>query len=181
MHSTPWPCRFRATRLTVVALAVAASAVAAAPDTKALFDLRVRREGAVATPLGSVLRASPAVVTFWATYCPPCRAEVPVLARAAQRWKAQGVRVVGIAIDVMDPFELKRVATAWGITYESYWLPPDEKPAATRLLGAGVPTTFIVGRGGDVHRLDRVLSDDDLERTLPEHLGLRELPGARGG
>jgi cytochrome c biogenesis protein CcmG/thiol:disulfide interchange protein DsbE len=164
----------------ILGILLGAAAAGTEPDTKALLELRVRQGGATAAPLGDALKGSPAVITFWATYCPPCRAEVPVLARAERLWAGRGVRVVGIAVDVEDPFELKRVAAAWGITYETYWLPPEEKAAATRLLPAGLPTTFVVGRRG-IRRLDRVLSEEDLERTVPEQLGLGELPSARGG
>lgn len=172
--------RHRWSLLSILILALGIPASAAETDTKALFDLRVRHEAATPTPLGTLLKGGPALVTFWATYCPPCRAEVPVLARASQLWAGRGVRVIGIAVDAKDPFQLKRAVSAWGITYETFWLPPEERPAATRLLPAGLPTTFVVGRRG-VQRLDRVLSAEDLERTIPQQLDLGELPRARGG
>ena len=170
--------RWRLASLLVVALA--APLTAAETDSNALFDLRVGHEGTEPTSIGAMLKGSPALITFWATYCAPCRAEVPVIARAARLWAGRGVRVMGIAVDVRDPLQLKRATGAWGITYETLWLPPEEAPAASRLLPAGVPTTFLVGRRG-VHRLDRVLSTEDLERTIPEQLDLRELPPAGGG
>ena len=46
------------------------------------------------------LRGSPVVLNFWASWCPPCRDEAPVLESAAQRYGAQGVKFVGI--DVWD-------------------------------------------------------------------------------
>lgn len=39
------------------------------------------------------------LVNFWAPWCPPCRAEIPLLRAAARRYKAQGLVIVGIALD----------------------------------------------------------------------------------
>jgi peroxiredoxin len=39
------------------------------------------------------------VLNFWATWCPPCREEMPLLSQTQTKWQAQGVQVVGIGID----------------------------------------------------------------------------------
>ena len=156
------------------ALAIAALLCTAAPaDERApLLDLPVRHGRDPAAPLGAVLHGAPAVVTFWATYCPPCRAEVPVLQRAARRWRPGGVRVVGIVVDLDDPERVERAAREWGIDYENYWVPADEHERVARLAPAGLPVTFFVGPDG-VARYDRLLSDADLESLVPHHLHVR--------
>ena len=63
-----------------------------------------------------------------------------------------------------------RTAAEWGIDYETYWLPADEKDAAVRLLPDGLPTTFLVGPRG-VTRYDRLLKDEELERLVLPLLG----------
>lgn len=163
--------------LAVVALLGATEVLAGRPAD--LLELRVRRGDAAARPLGEVLEKAPAIVAFWATYCPPCRAEVPVLQRAARRWRSRGVRVLGIALDVGDPARAARAAAEWGIDYESYWTPADQLDAAERLLPNGLPATFFVGPAG-VTRQDRFLSDKDLEPLIPEHLGVTPPPEKRG-
>jgi thiol-disulfide isomerase/thioredoxin len=42
------------------------------------------------------------VLNFWATWCPPCREEMPALMRFQQRFAANGVQIVGIALDSTD-------------------------------------------------------------------------------
>src|SRR5215471_12325095 len=39
------------------------------------------------------------LVNFWATWCGPCRQEMPLLDRVAAQWSDKGLRVVGVAID----------------------------------------------------------------------------------
>lgn len=42
------------------------------------------------------------VVNFWATWCPPCREEIPVLIETQKELESRGLQIVGIAIDEMD-------------------------------------------------------------------------------
>ena len=142
----------------------------------AVLGLRVQQGGGEARALGTVRGQAPAVVTFWATYCVGCRAEVPVLNRAARRWRSQGVRVVGIVIDVHDA-GAARTADTWGVAYETYWTGSDQTEAAKRLLPEGLPATFFTTPQG-THRVDRFLTDESLERLALEHLGIRPEGGA---
>jgi thiol-disulfide isomerase/thioredoxin len=41
----------------------------------------------------------PVIINFWATWCAPCRREIPLLQQLRQSYKAQGLEVVGIAVD----------------------------------------------------------------------------------
>jgi len=42
------------------------------------------------------------VVNFWATWCGPCRSEIPLLSAARKEWRGKGVEVIGVAIDGRD-------------------------------------------------------------------------------
>jgi len=55
------------------------------------------------------------VVNFWATWCAPCRKEVPELIRAQSQWGQQGLQIVGIAIDETE--NVKPYAAEMGINY----------------------------------------------------------------
>ncbi len=55
------------------------------------------------------------LVNFWATWCPPCRAEIPSFIDAQQRFGAQGLQVVGIAVD--DPEAVRDFVKVYGVNF----------------------------------------------------------------
>lgn len=136
--------------LAVAALALVVgwgAAVAAAPSDPAgadLLALPVRHGGAAPVPLREALGDGRAIVTFWASYCAPCRAEVPTLNAAAKRWGDRGVRIVGIAVDLGSADEVARLAGEWDIRYESWWIHPGAHERAQRLMPEGLPTSFAI-------------------------------------
>src|SRR5581483_9513334 len=81
-----------------------------------------------------------ALVAMAASYCPPCRAEVPVLGRALRRWRGAGLRVLAVMVDVEDPGDVRALARAWGIDYEVYAVAPGQEHALEALLDRGVPS-----------------------------------------
>ena len=147
-----------------------------AGSARDVLELPVRRGGDAAVPLGKLLGGTPALVTFWTTYCPPCRAEVPALRRAAGRWRTRGVRVVGIALDVRDAADLASVARDWEIDYETYWVPPEAHDVAAALAPEGLPVAFFVGRDAVV-RHDRLLDDAAIDALVPKYLDVPPRPG----
>lgn len=87
------------------------------------------------------------VVNLWATWCPPCVAEMPALDRAQAALAEEGVTVLALSSDregraKVEPFYRDR-----GIRHLGLWLDP--RGAATRALGArGLPTTVLIDRKG---------------------------------
>jgi hypothetical protein len=100
------------------------------------------------------------------------------LRHAVRRFGPRGLRVLGVGLGFGDGAHMARAAAEWGIDYETYWLPADEKDAAARLLPKGLPTTFLVGPRG-VTQYDRLLNDEDLDRLVPPLLGTPPPPDER--
>jgi len=90
------------------------------------------------------------VVNFWATWCPPCRKEIPDLIALQRDYADKGIVVIGIAID-----DRQAVADYLNETKINYpvLMGTDEGIAFARLLGNSVdavPFTVIVGREGQI-------------------------------
>ena len=93
-------------------------------------------------------RGHPVVLNFWASWCPPCRAEMPALEAAYQRYRARGVVVIGIdgASDTMSAS--RRFLMDRGVTYPVGRDNRGQVAAAYRVTA--FPTTFFITAGGRV-------------------------------
>ena len=93
----------------------------------------------------AALRGKVVIVNFWASWCPPCRAEMPLLEAFYEKHAAEGVMVLGLSAD--DPHERKAVSKAMhGLTYPAALL------SDARSNGFGnpqaLPITYIIGTDG---------------------------------
>ena len=92
-------------------------------------------------------RGNVVLLNLWATWCHPCREEVPVLEALHQRFEAQGLRVVGVSVDASgDEPAIREFARRYRMTYP-IWRDPGER-ISQLYLAIGVPATFLVGRDG---------------------------------
>lgn len=97
----------------------------------------------------SDLRGTPVVLNFWATWCAPCRAELPELQGASERLADQ---VAIIAVNQGEaPADVLAFAQQLGLTFQ---IPLDTQTAASRAyLVRSLPTTFFVDRSGVIRRM----------------------------
>lgn len=107
-------------------------------------DLSGRQHG-VAEWRGKVL-----VLNFWATWCPPCREEIPELIALQKQYAEKGLQVVGIAIEELDP--VREFVDFVDMNYPVL-IAGDAGLALTRQLGnvlGAVPYTLVVDRQGRI-------------------------------
>lgn len=118
------------------------------------------------------LRGKVVLFNVWATWCHPCREEIPALQALYERHRAEGLEVVGVSVDNRGEREgVRRFAGEYGVTYP-VWLDPEERVAST-FRTVGVPSTFLIGRDGEIlwKHLGPVRADDpELNRLLAEAL-----------
>lgn len=97
----------------------------------------------------SALRGQPLILNFWATWCPPCRGELPQLQAASERYAGQ-VRVIGV--DQIEPAGIvSATVRELGLTYP---IPLDGAGMASQKYGVrSLPTTFFIDRQGIIREI----------------------------
>lgn len=107
------------------------------------------------------------LVNFWATWCEPCREEVPALLRARRKYASHGLEVVGVAVD--SAAKVREFAAEFRIDYPLV-IGGLEAIDLTRRLGNGLgvlPYTVVLDRSGTMVLAHLgVLTDAQLEAAL---------------
>jgi thiol-disulfide isomerase/thioredoxin len=83
------------------------------------------------------------IVNFWATWCPPCRAEIPDLVRLQNKYRDQ-LQIIGISDDDDPPAVVKKWADERGMNYPIVMSTPELRKVFTGVTA--LPTSFIVDR-----------------------------------
>ena len=85
-------------------------------------------------------------INFWATWCPPCRQEIPGFVEIYEKYKGDGLVIIGVSLDRSGPNVVNQFMEEYGISYpmamatkEFY---EDYEP------GQYIPTTFVIDREG---------------------------------
>jgi thiol-disulfide isomerase/thioredoxin len=116
----------------------------------------------------SALRGQPVVLNFWATWCGPCRNEMPALEAASQRFAAQ---VAFVGVDQGEPSDV--VAEYLQELGISFLIPLDsDMSVGDRYQIRGMPTTFFVDKDGVIQHLwvgemNAVILAEGVAKILP--------------
>ena len=103
----------------------------------------------------SDLRGEVVFLNIWATWCPPCREEMPSMQRLYERLGPEGLRIVAVSIDAdkgrMDPSgrpggDVQEFTEEYGLTFDIWHDPPGAIQRIYRTTG--VPESFVINRDG---------------------------------
>jgi cytochrome c biogenesis protein CcmG, thiol:disulfide interchange protein DsbE len=119
------------------------------------------------------LRGQAVLLNVWATWCAPCRVEIPELQHLHEELGDRGLRVVGVTVDSRAAMnDVRRFMDEFGMTYDVWW-DPDHR-VLNAFGGAGVPLTVLMDRDGLVewrHLGMFERGDPDLLAALERVLG----------
>ncbi|PYX57577.1 MAG: alkyl hydroperoxide reductase [Acidobacteria bacterium] len=101
----------------------------------------------------SDFRGKAVLLNFWATWCGPCKIEMPWFVELQQKYGSQGLQVVGVAMDDASKEDIAKFAKEMGVNYPVLI----GKEAVGDSYGGipALPETFFIGRDGKV--VDKIL------------------------
>jgi peroxiredoxin len=125
----------------------------------------------------SDFRGKAVLLNFWATWCPPCKIEMPWFEDLQKQYAKDGLVVLGVALDDSAPATIAKFASELGVNYQV-------------LLGTDqvsddygdvqyLPTTFYIARDGTiVDKMTGLLDRKDIEEAVKKTLGVTPKVGS---
>ena len=113
-----------------------------APDFHAI-DLRSGKPASLADYRGKVL-----LLNIWATYCLPCRVEMPAIERLSRRMAGTDFHVLAVSVDVVDSTEVNAFVNQLGLSFDVLHDRAGEIQQAYQTTG--VPESFVIDRRGRI-------------------------------
>ncbi len=124
----------------------------------------------------SDFRGKAVLLNFWATWCQPCKIEMPWFVELQKQYGPEGLQVVGVAMDDASPADIGKFAKELGVNYPVLI----GKEAVGDAYGGVqfLPATFYIGRDGKV--VDKVFGlkgrgeiEDDIKKSLASGPGVQ--------
>ena len=95
------------------------------------------------------------MVNFWATWCPPCREEIPLLVKLQAQYAARGLQIIGIATDERNVQTVRTFMKPMLVNYPVL-MGTDQVPQIIAALGGtyiGLPYTIVLNRQGHLFKI----------------------------
>lgn len=112
----------------------------------------------------SSLSGKPVWINFWASWCPPCKAEMPIMKQVYAKYKSQGLVIVGVDMrEKVD--EVKQFTGSNG--YDWTFVIDSDGQVTDRYFVSGIPSHFFIGRDGVIKSI-RVgeMTPGDMEENV---------------
>lgn len=128
----------------------------------------------------SALKGRIVVLNFWATYCIPCRKEMPDLAAIQNEYAALGVQVVGASTDeIQDREKVLQFVKETKVNFP-IWIGATTADMIRFGLGGALPGTVVIGRDGRVAQvISGVVNPTDLKKQIELLLASAEKESAK--
>lgn len=165
--------KLQAIMLTGAIVAAAAPGRAASDAARTLADYQLTSLDGAATTLAAY-RGQVLVVNFWATWCQPCRKELPMMDGWNTAWAGRGARVVAISIDG-DARHARRFVADEKLSLTVLHDGPDG--LARELDLSAIPSTFLLDRDGRVVTVIRGSAAGDLAALRRRVEAMLNTPG----
>ncbi|MCC6972050.1 MAG: TlpA family protein disulfide reductase [Phycisphaerales bacterium] len=105
----------------------------------------------------AAFRGKVVLLNFWATWCPPCRKEMPAMERLHRAYRERGLVVLAVSQDEAPLEEVRRFAVSLGLTFPVWH--DRAREAARHYSLPGVPTSYLIAHDGQLAY--RVLGEYD--------------------
>jgi len=113
----------------------------------------------------SDLRGHVVLVNFWATWCVPCRTEIPDLIKKQREYRRRGLRIIGITYPPQQLSQVRRFVRAVKVNYPIAMGSQATKRAFT--TSETLPLTVIIDRRGNISGIiEGVMYEDEFERQV---------------
>ncbi|HVQ36639.1 MAG TPA: TlpA disulfide reductase family protein [Pyrinomonadaceae bacterium] len=150
--------------LLLLALPTSALAQKSAPVRLKLTDINGRQIRL------SDYRGKVVLLNFWATWCPPCRTEIPDLIKLQHEYRSRDLRVVGVTYPPQRLAEVKRFVRKAKVNY-----PVGLGTRQTKLMFAAsetLPMTIVIGKDGKIAEvIEGILLSEEFEQKIRPLLG----------
>jgi cytochrome c biogenesis protein CcmG/thiol:disulfide interchange protein DsbE len=122
-------------------------------------DFKVKTLDATpATKTRASFKGQVVLLNLWATWCGPCRVEMPSIQKLHAQFADSGLHVVAISVDEEGKEQaIKEFTSSMGLTFEVLYNPSGDIQMAYQT--AGLPETFLIGKDGKIRK--RMLGGDD--------------------
>jgi thiol-disulfide isomerase/thioredoxin len=105
------------------------------------------------------------LLNFWATWCPPCRAEMPDLVKMQREYAKQGLQVVGVTYPPETVSKVRRFVRRLGVNYPIVLGTKETKALFDK--GETLPLTVVIDRDGNIREtIEGILLPEEFEQKV---------------